>query len=80
VGTYRDDDEALEARAAELRVRLEAKVRQIAEAEAARDRTLRSAPQGPPIWLSCLIPVLLAVVAAMVGGALLLVALSQMRD
>jgi hypothetical protein len=79
MGSYRDDDAALETRAAELRERLAHLEAQIAAAQAEHAAKLARLPQGPPVWVSCLVAVLIVVVTAAIAGIGLLLLLGSIQ-
>lgn len=81
MGSYRDDDGALEARAAELRERLAHLEGQIAAARAEYATKLAGFPQGPPTWASCLLAALLVMVVVAIAAVGLIVLLGTIpRD
>lgn len=81
MGSYRDDDAALETTAAELRERLGHLEGQIAAAQAEHAAKLARLPQGPPVWVSCLVVVLIVMAVAAIAGIGFLVMLAGMsRD
>lgn len=63
---YRDDIEALEAEAEELRTKLAAVEEEIAHVERVRDAKRASLPKGPPIWASCLLLLLVPIALVLV--------------
>jgi hypothetical protein len=73
---YRDDIEALEAEAEELRHKLAATEEKIAHAERVREAKLRAAPKGPPLWLGF---VIVGVIVPIAIVLLLLARFSLMR-